>query len=40
MSKILCSTGALLEYGVDYERLEPLSRQLICDGYEFMMDRP
>ncbi|MDE7432805.1 MAG: sugar phosphate isomerase/epimerase [Lachnospiraceae bacterium] len=40
MSKILCSTGALLEYGGDYKRLEPLSRQLLCDGYEFMMDRP
>ncbi len=28
MSKILCSTGALLEYGGDYRLLEPLSRQL------------
>lgn len=40
MSKILCSTGALLEYGGDYKLLEPLSKQLICDGYEFMMDSP
>ena len=40
MSKILCSTGALLKYGGDYKILEPLSGQLECDGYEFMMDRP
>ena len=40
MSKVLCSTGALLQYGGDYKLLEPLSKQLICDGYEFMMDSP
>lgn len=40
MSKILCSTGALLENGGDYRVLEPLSKQLLCDGYEFMMDYP
>lgn len=40
MSKILCSTGALLKYGGDYKILEPLSGQLACDGYEFMMDSP
>ncbi|MDE6221941.1 MAG: sugar phosphate isomerase/epimerase, partial [Lachnospiraceae bacterium] len=40
MNRILCSTGALLRYGGDYKILEPLSRQLMCDGYEFMMDRP
>lgn len=38
--KILCSTGALLMYGGDYRLLEPLSRQLECDGFEFMMDYP
>ena len=40
MNEILCSTGALLEYGGDYHLLEPLSRRLDCDGYEFMMDAP
>lgn len=40
MNKILCSTGALLKYGGDYKLLEPLSKQLMCDGYEFMMDGP
>lgn len=40
MSKILCSTGALLSYGGDYKLLGPLSKQLLCDGYEFMMDSP
>lgn len=40
MSEILCSTGALLQYGEDYTRLEQLSKQLLYDGYEFMMDRP
>ena len=40
MNKILCSTGALLPYGGDYRQLEMLSRQLACDGYEFMMDAP
>lgn len=40
MSKILCSTGALLEYGGDYKVLGSLSKQLLCDGYEFMMDSP
>lgn len=40
MSKILCSTGALLVYGGDYRLLEPLSKQLLYDGYEFMIDSP
>lgn len=40
MSKVLCSTGALLEYGGDYRLSESLSKQLECDGYEFMMDSP
>lgn len=40
MSKILCSTGALLRYGGDYRALDSLARQLACDGYEFMMDSP
>ncbi len=40
MCKVLCSTGALLAYGGDYRLLEPLSGQLDCDGYEFMMDAP
>lgn len=40
MSKILCSTGALLKFGEDYRHLEPLSRQLLCDGFEFMIDSP
>ena len=40
MSKVLCSTGALLEYGGDYRLLESLKKQLMCDGYEFMMDSP
>ena len=39
MSKILCSTGALIgrANGRDYRILEGLSRQLTCDGFEFMM---
>lgn len=39
MSEILCSTGALLgtSNDRDYRLLEPLSKQLLCDGYEFMM---
>lgn len=40
MNKILCSTGALLVYGGDYHLLEPLSAQLLYEGYEFMMDTP
>lgn len=40
MSKVLCSTGALLEYGGDYQLLESLSKKLMFDGYEFMMDSP
>lgn len=40
MSKFLCSTGALLLYGGDYRLLEPLSKQLLYDGYEFMIDSP
>lgn len=39
MCEILCSTGALLgkSNNRDYRLLEPLSKQLMCDGYEFMM---
>lgn len=39
MCKILCSTGALLgkPNNRDYTLLETLSKQLSCDGYEFMM---
>lgn len=39
MSEILCSTGALigLPNGRNYRLLESLSKQLSCDGFEFMM---
>ena len=39
MCEILCSTGALIgkPNGRDYRLLEPLSRDLTCDGFEFMM---
>ena len=39
MAKILCSTGALIgrPNGRDYRLLEPLSKELDCDGFEFMM---
>ena len=39
MKKILCSTGALIGIpnGRDFRLLEPLSKQLTCDGFEFMM---
>lgn len=39
MSEILCSTGALIgkSNGRDYRLLEALSKQLSCDGFEFMM---
>lgn len=39
MCKILCSTGALVgrPNNRDYRLLEQLSRQLTCDGFEFMM---
>ncbi len=39
MCELLCSTGALIGIpnGRDYRLLEPLSRQLHCDGFEFMM---
>lgn len=39
MCKILCSTGALIgrPNNRDYRLLEPLSKQLTCDGFEFMM---
>lgn len=40
MGKILCSTGALVAAGGNYRLLEPISRKLLCDGYEFMMDSP
>lgn len=40
MNKILCSTGAITgkTNGYDYKLLEPLSRKLMCDGFELMMD--
>lgn len=39
MSEILCSTGALIgrPNGRDYKLLKDLSKQLTCDGFEFMM---
>lgn len=39
MCEILCSTGALLgkANNRNYRLLEPLSKQLRCDGFEFMM---
>ncbi len=39
MCKILCSTGALIgnPNNKDYKLLETLSKQLTCDGFEFMM---
>ena len=39
MAEILISTGALIgrPNGRDYRLLLPLSKQLECDGYEFMM---
>lgn len=39
MCEILCSTGALLgnSNNRDYRLLADLSKQLMCDGYEFMM---
>lgn len=39
MSKILCSTGALIGRPNvrDYTLLESLSKELDCDGFEFMM---
>lgn len=39
MCEILCSTGALLgkANNRDYRLLDALSKQLLCDGYEFMM---
>ena len=39
MNKILCSTGALIGIpnGRNYRLLEELSKQLNCDGFEFMM---
>lgn len=42
MNKILCSTGAITGKvnNYNYRLLEPLSGQLMCDGFELMMDRP
>ena len=39
MCTILCSTGALIgrPNNRDYRLLKTLSKQLTCDGYEFMM---
>ncbi len=40
MHKVLCSTGAVTgsANNYDYKVLEPLSRQLKCDGFELMID--
>ena len=40
MKKILCSTGALIgkPNGRDYKLLEPLGKQLDCDGFEINCD--
>lgn len=42
MRKVLCSIGAILgkPNGYDYKLLEPLSKQLVCDGFELMIDSP
>lgn len=42
MNKILCSTGAVIRKTnrYNYKLLESLSKQLICDGFELMMDSP
>lgn len=42
MHKVLCSTGAILgkPNGYDYKLLEPVSKQLRCDGFELMIDSP
>ena len=39
MSQVLCSTGALIgrPNNRDYRLLKDFSKELICDGYEFMM---
>ncbi len=39
MAEILCSTGALIgrPNGRDYRLLEQLSKQIKCDGFEFMI---
>lgn len=39
MNQVLCSTGALIGIpnGRDYRLLERLSKELACDGFEFMM---
>lgn len=41
MAEILCSTGALIvkPNGRIYRLLETLSKQINCDGFEFMMYR-
>ena len=40
MNKILCSTGAITgkRNGYDYTLIGSLSKQLLCDGFELMMD--
>jgi len=40
MNKILCSTGAFTgrSNGYNYKLLEPLSKELTCDGFELMVD--
>lgn len=39
MAKVLCSTGSLIgrPNGRDYRLLESFSKELKCDGFEFMM---
>ena len=39
MNEILCSTGALIgrPNGRNYRLLKELTKQLCCDGFEFMM---
>lgn len=40
MKKVLCTTGAIIgePNGYDYKLLEFLSKQLLCDGFELMID--
>ncbi|MBR4083807.1 MAG: sugar phosphate isomerase/epimerase [Lachnospiraceae bacterium] len=42
MAEILCSIGAIISKpnGRNYRKLEELAKQLDCDGYEFMMEKP
>lgn len=42
MAEILCSVGAFISKpnGRNYRKLQELSKQLHCDGFEFMMEKP